>query len=188
MSATRENILQFATPRRLKLPVLRKPRIRDGAAIHALIDACKPLDLNSVYSYLILCKHFRETCVVAEEEGEIIAYTSGYIPPATPDTLFIWQVAVGPKARRRGMGKRLLGELIRRPVCRQVRYLETTITPSNEASWSLFSSFARDLDTECTDQTLFRDEHFGEDDHEPEHLLRIGPFRASAVQRLAQSQ
>ncbi|MDX1606883.1 MAG: diaminobutyrate acetyltransferase, partial [Candidatus Competibacterales bacterium] len=146
-----------------------------------------PLDLNSVYNYLILCKHFRETCVVVEEQGEIIAFTSGYIPPATPEALFIWQVAVGPKARKRGFGKRLLGELIKRPVCRNVRYLETTITPSNKASWSLFKSFARDLGTDWNDDTLFEGEHFGESGHEPEQLLRIGPFRADSPQRLAKS-
>ncbi len=171
-----------------RAPLFRPPRIRDGAAIHALIESCPPLDLNSVYSYLILCKHFSETCMVAEERGEIIAFTSGYIPPATPDTLFIWQVAVGERARGRGLGKRLLGELMRRPACRKVRHLETTITPSNQASWRLFIGFAEGLDATCEDRTLFRDEHFGEADHEPEQLLRVGPLRSSAAERLIQSR
>lgn len=187
MTTNTQNVIRIDAPRRNKPLTFRKPRVRDGAEIHALIEACPPLDLNSTYNYLILCKDFDETCVVAEEHGEIIAFTSGYIPPATPDTLFIWQVAVGEKARRRGMGKRLLGELIQRPACRKVRYLETTITPNNKASWSLFTSFAKELDADCEDRTLFRDEHFGEGDHEPEHLLRIGPFRHSAVERLVQN-
>lgn len=180
------NIVSIKAPRTPTSSLrLRKPRVGDGAAIHQLIDECKPLDLNSVYSYLLLCKHHKTTCVVVEEDGEIIAFTSGYIPPESPDTLFIWQVAVGPKARRRGLGKRMLSELIQRPICRRVKYLETTITPSNRGSWSLFTSFAEEIDADCNDRVLFEGDDFGADDHEPEQLLRIGPFRTSAVVKRA---
>lgn len=179
------NIVSIKSPRNTSLR-LRKPRVSDGAAIHQLVDECKPLDLNSVYSYLLLCKHHKETCVVVEEGGEIIAFTSGYIPPESPDTLFIWQVAVGSKARRRGLGKRMLIELIQRPICRRVKHLETTITPSNRASWSLFTRFAEELGADCNDRVLFEGDHFGDGNHEPEQLLRIGPFRDSAVKRAAQ--
>jgi len=180
------NIVSINAPRSLGLR-LRSPQLSDGAAIHRLVDECKPLDLNSVYSYLLLCKHHRETCVVAEEQGEIIAFASAYIPPGSPDTLFIWQVAVGSRARRRGLGARMVNTLMQRPVCRRVKYLETTITPSNRASWSLFNRLAEQLEADCNDRVLFEGEHFGSTDHEPEALLRIGPFNAHAVQRIAQS-
>ncbi len=37
----------------------RLPAVEDAAAIHALIDdARKPLDLNSVYCYMLLTTHF----------------------------------------------------------------------------------------------------------------------------------
>lgn len=186
MNQKHPNIVSINTPRSSGLR-LRSPRLSDGAAIHRLVDECKPLDLNSVYSYLLLCKHHRETCVVAEEQGEIIAFASGYIPPSTPDTLFIWQVAVGARARRRGLGARMVNTLMQRPVCRRVKYLETTITPSNRASWSLFSRLAEQLEADCNDRVLFEGEHFGSADHEPEALLRIGPFNTHAVQRVAQS-
>ena len=54
--------------------VFRKPEVKDAVKIHALINACKPLAVNSVYSYLLLCQHFTDTCAVAEEEGEIIKF------------------------------------------------------------------------------------------------------------------
>ncbi|MDD2638675.1 MAG: hypothetical protein PHO60_06890, partial [Methanothrix sp.] len=60
-----------ASLRRTKEFVLRKPEVSDGAKIFNLVEICKPLDLNSVYSYLLLCHHFADTCVVAELDGEI---------------------------------------------------------------------------------------------------------------------
>lgn len=156
--------------------IFREPRIEDGASVHALIQACPPLDVNSVYNYLLLCAHFERTCVVVENEGEIAAYVSGYIKPDDPEVFFVWQVAVGKAGRGRGLGKRMLHHLVERHYCQATRYMETTITPDNDASWALFRSFARDRDAPCQDRVLFASEHFGTEGHAPEHLLRIGPF------------
>ncbi|MPZ21267.1 MAG: diaminobutyrate acetyltransferase [Luteitalea sp.] len=154
----------------------RAPRLADATQVHALVDACKPLDLNSVYAYMLLCTHFADTCAIAEQDGRPVGLVSGYLEPSTSGVLFIWQVAVSPTVRGRGVAKRLLEEVLDRPACRHVHHLETTITPSNEASWSLFRAFARDRNTNFHDSTLFRSEDFGTDDHEEEQLVRIGPF------------
>jgi len=154
----------------------RKPRTEDGPKVWALIDECKPLDLNSLYCYLLVCTHFADTSVVAEVDGEIAGFISGYRKPAEPDVLFIWQVAVGAKARGRGVGKGMLREAVSRPFCEGVRYMETSITPSNKASWAMFESFAREREAECSKNTLFPAELFGAQGHEEEQLLRIGPF------------
>ncbi len=154
----------------------QEPEIAHGSAIHSLIKACPPLDVNSVYSYLLLCAHFPRTCVVVENQGEIAGYISGYIKSDDPEVFFVWQVAVGAAGRGRGLGKRMLHHLVDRPYCAGVHYMETTITPDNEASWALFRSFARDRGAECHDRVLFAPDHFGGEGHEPEHVLRIGPF------------
>ena len=75
--------------------------------------------------------------------------------------------------------KRMLKHLLAREACAEVRYIETTITPDNEASWALFRSLARDLDTELNSEVFFeRNTHFG-GEHDDEHLLVIGPFQTS---------
>lgn len=57
-----------------------------------------------------------------------------------------------------------------------MRFLETTITPDNEASWALFRSFARDFGAAVEESVLFsRERHFG-GSHDDEVLLRIGPL------------
>ncbi|HID19733.1 MAG TPA: diaminobutyrate acetyltransferase [Methanophagales archaeon] len=156
--------------------VFRKPEVKDATKIHALINTCKPLALNSVYCYLLLCQHFADTCVVAEEKGEIIAFLSGYRLPSNPKVLFVWQVAVDSRVRGGGIGKRLLREVLQRTVCHVCHFIETTITLSNTASWHLFRSFARDLEAYCEGKVYFSNEHFGEENYETEYLLRIGPF------------
>ncbi|MDD5723965.1 MAG: diaminobutyrate acetyltransferase [Syntrophales bacterium] len=154
----------------------REPRIEDGRHIHSLIDRSKPLDLNSLYCYLLLADHFRETCVVAEREGHPVGFISGYVHPSKEDTLFVWQVAVDETVRKQGIAGRMLENLVQRPSLKFVSYLETTVNPSNLRSRFLFESFAKRLRAPCTKSTLFPEDLFGDADHEAEILFRIGPF------------
>src|SRR3546814_3094851 len=104
------------------------------------------LDDNSLYCNLLQCSHFAGTCALAEIDGRAVGWISGYLPPEKPDTLFVWQVAVHPEARGRGVGKRLIRELLRRKACSRVRYIHSTITRDNRASWALFRAIADELE------------------------------------------
>lgn len=154
-------------------PKLRKPTSRDGAAIWELVKRCKPLDENSMYCNLIQCDHFRDTCVLAEMDGEPVGWVSGYVLPSDPETVFVWQVAVDEAARGHGLGRKMLAELLERKACDGVRRLQTTITKSNEASWALFTKFADRNDADIEDEAHFtRDDHF--DGAAPtEHMVTI---------------
>ncbi len=157
---------------RTRQPRLRKPNATDGADIWALVKRCKPLDENSMYANLIQADHFRDTCVVAELEGEIVGWISGHIIPERK-ALFVWQVAVSEKARGLGLGKQMLSALTRREACRGVTHLNTTITEDNAASWGLFRSFARSIGGTLSDTPYFeRDAHF-DGHHDTEHLVTI---------------
>jgi len=157
-------------------PVLRRPDRQDAAAIHRLVAECPPLDLNSVYAYLLLCEHFRDTCVAACRGARIDGFISAYIPPGRPDTLFVWQVAVHERARGQSLGKAMLRELLARPMARHVRHLETTVGPTNQASRRMFAGLARELGTCSIEEPLFDRTLFGAGEHEDEMLLKIGPF------------
>ncbi len=159
-------------------PLYRKPRDRDGAAVHRLIARCRPLDENSRYCNLLQCTHFADTSAAAELDGELMGFVSGYRVPERPDTLFIWQVAVDDRARGKGLARGLLRDILSRPGARDLGHLETTITRDNEASWALFRSLARSLGAPLQTRTLFeRDAHFA-GQHEDEVLVRIGPFKS----------
>ena len=87
------------------------PASADGADVHDLIAACPPLDTNSLYMNLIQTTHFAGTCALAREDGEVIGWVSGHIPPEEPEVFFLWQVAVGEKARGKRIPKRLVADI-----------------------------------------------------------------------------
>ena len=158
----------------------RIPCADDGPQIFKLVRSCPPLDLNSRYHYILLADHFAATSVVAEQTGKIVGYVSAYIHPKKPDTLFVWQVAVGDTVRRRGVGRALLEDILQRKGLEEVTYLETTVTPSNKPSRAMFLSLAQVYETPCDETPYFKKELFGEQGHEEERLLRIGPFQKCA--------
>jgi L-2,4-diaminobutyric acid acetyltransferase len=160
--------------------IIRAPKLEDGAAVHALIQACPPLDLNSAYLYFLICDHFRETTVVAEGEGKLVGCVTAYLRPDRPDTLFIWQVAVHSDARGQGLGRRMLDAVVDREAAAGVRWMETTISPSNTASRRLFASWAESRNLKLEERDYLEPDQFtaaGSDAvHEAECLFRIGPL------------
>lgn len=153
----------------------RSPCAEDGADVWRLIHSCEPLDNNSLYCNLLQCDHFGDTCVAAERvsDGKIVGWISAYILPDSPDTLFVWQVAVDESVQGQGIGKRMLVRLLEREACRDVRRLKTTITSDNAASWALFASFARARGGKMSHEPYFRkDAHF-DGEHPTEHMVTI---------------
>ena len=134
------------------------------------------LDVNSTYCYLLLCKHFAETCCLATMGDEVVGFVTAYLPPGRPDTLFVWQIGVTLEHRSHGLANRLLKELLQRDVCRCVRFVEATVAPTNHASRALFTALARQLDGNLSEQPYLAPTLFPQGEHEPENLLRIGPF------------
>ncbi|GAB4291309.1 MAG: diaminobutyrate acetyltransferase [Thiohalomonadaceae bacterium] len=156
--------------------LLRKPHLADGQAVHALVRRCPPLDLNSSYSYFLLCSHHADTCVVAEQAGALVGFLSAYRLPQAPHTLFVWQVAVDAGMRGQGVAGRMLEALLTRPSCTGVQFIETTVSPSNLASRRVFARFAAQRRAAWQEAVFLARGHFGGEAHEEEILLRIGPL------------
>ncbi|MBM7094877.1 diaminobutyrate acetyltransferase [Bacillus sp. H-16] len=152
-----------------------KPTVNDGAAMWKLVNSTS-LDQNSSYKYLMMCEFFGETCVAAKEQDRLVGFITAFIPPKQEDTIFIWQVGVDPSQRGKGVASKMMNELLSREACRNVRFLEATVTPSNGASEALFRGLARDFSTSCVVSTCFPAELFPEDDHESELTFRVGPM------------
>ncbi|MEV5571589.1 diaminobutyrate acetyltransferase [Spirillospora sp. NPDC052269] len=166
--------------------VLAKPTPRDGPDLWRMARESGVLDVNSAYSYTLWCRDFAATSIVARdaagepahdavhENGGARGFVTGFLRPEAPDTLFVWQVAVDPARRGRGLARLMLDGLADRLAPHGARALEATVTPGNAASTALFSSFARDRGAELTRTPLFGSDLL--DGHEPEVLFRIGPL------------
>ncbi|MFT5354923.1 MAG: L-2,4-diaminobutyric acid acetyltransferase [Polyangiales bacterium] len=157
--------------------VVRGPSLADGAAMWELVRSTEVLELNTCYAYLLLSTHFADTCLVAEAGGQIVGFVAAYRPPTQPRAIFVWQIAVSEEARGQGLGKRLLNELIDLPACADVTHLTATVTPSNQPSVRLFTSFARERGVWCERAPGLAATDFGPLEHEAEELFQIGPLR-----------
>jgi L-2,4-diaminobutyric acid acetyltransferase len=163
--------------------VIRNFAVPDVREVYRLLVANRPyVGLNSQYTYFLLAKDFSDTCLVAECNGRIVGFSSGYLPPARTDIFFNWEVAVEEKCRGHGLQRTLLLSQLSRS---RVRFLEATVNPSNEASKKNYRALAQLLETKCLEQMLFDADAFEDGSHEAEVLFRIGPFHHSTAVRLA---
>lgn len=153
--------------------IFREPQATDGDDIYSLIADCPPLDMNSSYCNFLQTTHFSKTCILVEHKGNVAGFISGYQKPNEPDVLFVWQVAVSPWARGKGLAFTMLESLLKRDELAKINAIETTITEENAASWALFKK----LDAQngnFGEVTTFLDEkeHF-KGKHDTEYLYRI---------------
>lgn len=150
----------------------------DGPALWRMAKDSVTLDVNSPYAYLLWCRDFAATSVIARVDGQPGGFVTGYRRPDEPATLMVWQVAVDSAHRGAGLAGRMLDHLAEKLVPRGVTHLETSITPDNEASQRLFSGFAQRWDAELDRSELFEAALFG-DSHLAEELFRIGSLRVN---------
>lgn len=158
---------------------LRRPVASDAIDMRRLAQATEVLDVNSTYAYLLLATDFADTSIVADDDGELCGFITGYHPPGRPEVLFVWQVAVAPPNQGHGVAAAMLDRLVARvrndrrghPVT-----VEATVTPSNRRSRRFFTSFAERHGVPITEHPRFGAEFLDADrEHEDEPILRIGP-------------
>lgn len=153
-----------------------RPRADDGRDLWRLAGDCE-LDVNSPYCYVLWCRDFAGTSVVARDGHTVVGFVTGFVRPGQPDTLFVWQVAVDGAYRGRRIGRRMLDHLGLVMAELGCRHMEATVTPDNAASMRMFESFARAHEAPFTWTAGFGSEMFP-DHHQPEALIRIGPLPA----------
>lgn len=156
--------------------VLRKPVLKDGVKIFQLANSVGGLDVNSRYSYLLMCQKFADTCVVAGNGDEIVGFSIAFLDPKKAEILFVWQIAVSDKYRNCGLATTMLYHILMRKYNPEIQLIETSITPSNTASQALFRNLSIDLKCEIKEQKFFKEECFGGEGHEAENLYQIGPI------------
>lgn len=160
---------------------LRAPRQSDGAAMWRLTRDTGVLDLNSSYQYLLWCRDFSATSVVAvsDHDQQLMGYITGFMRPDDPAVLMIWQVAVDDAARGHGLASRMLDFLVETT---SAQSLETTVTDDNAASNRLFASLAERHGANHDITALFTPDMYP-DNHDTEYLHSIGPLTPTSEQK-----
>ncbi len=158
---------------------IEKPTLHDAMAMHHLAEESGALDVNSRYAYLLCARLFRGSCRVARSpQGKVLGFVTGIVDPESRDTLFVWQVAVHRSARGRQLGAKMITEIAD---ALQVRFVEATVTPSNEPSSRMFTKIADLLNADIQRTTGFPPELFLPEPHEAEALVRVGPIPNNVI-------
>ncbi|WP_078059965.1 MULTISPECIES: diaminobutyrate acetyltransferase [Gracilibacillus] len=152
------------------------PTATDGAGMWELVTK-STLDSNSPYKYMLMNEYFGDTCVVAKQKNQIVGFITAFISPKKQDAVFVWQIGVDSSQRGKGIASKMLHYLLDSEACKNVRFVESTITPDNKASQSLFQRLARDYHTDITSSECFTKEMFPGDDHEEELKYVVGPIK-----------
>ncbi|MFM2484188.1 diaminobutyrate acetyltransferase [Celerinatantimonas yamalensis] len=157
--------------------IFRQPTLQDGMAVYQLIQDCPPLDTNSSYCNLLQCSHFAATSIAAfDAHQHLVGFISGYTLADSPNTLFIWQVAVTRQARGKSLAKQMLNHLIERIT---PQFIHTTITDDNQPSWGLFRAIAHQHNVPLADKPYFDSQQHFAGAHPSEQLVILGPFQAA---------
>jgi L-2,4-diaminobutyric acid acetyltransferase len=160
---------------------IRKVKVEDIKEVYKLLVDNRPyVGLNSRYTYFLLARDFSDTCVVAEHDGKIIGFSSGYISQSRTDTFFNWETVVHQDYRGNNLQKQMLLHQLRNT---NVKYFEGTVNPSNQISEKNFFDLAELLNSKCQKKVLFKEEDFENDGHEAEILCRIGPIPKNKLQK-----
>ncbi|WP_116245453.1 diaminobutyrate acetyltransferase [Nocardiopsis sp. FIRDI 009] len=154
--------------------VFRRPEPADARAVWHLVDQSDQLDNNSEYYYMIWFRDFARTSVVAELDGEVIGFLSGYRRPERPDTYFVWQEAVKPRHGIPFLGVKLFDHAVQEQILDGARYVEATVSEENTPIVMVLKRFAKRWAAPVDRSVLFSSADFGGGHHE-ETLYRIGP-------------
>ena len=158
---------------------IETPTLQDAVAMHRLAEESGVLDVNSRYAYLLCVRLFTWSCRIARNQsGEVRGFVTAIVDPEATNTLFVWQVAVDPSARGRGLGAKMIADIVAKL---EVQIVEATVTPSNAPSSRMFDRIAAGLKAEVQRFPGFAPELFAPATHEAEELLRIGPIPNNVI-------
>jgi len=155
----------------------RRTTAKDGVVVWQTVQDAGTLELNTAYFYLIFCSDFGQTCLVAEQDNQVVGVLIGYRGVKEPETAFCWQIGVLPAWRGQGLARRMLDAWLDLPAICDARWLTATVADDNEASKRLFLGFAQSNGLPCEVSPYFTEDLLPAG-HQPEPLYRIGPITA----------
>ncbi len=75
-----------------------------------------------------------EQALIAEEDGQVVGFLLGFLAPTSPKSAYVHLVGIHPEHRRRGVGKELYEQFIRRARGAGAQRIKAITTVGNEGS------------------------------------------------------
>ncbi|AQU81280.1 MULTISPECIES: diaminobutyrate acetyltransferase [unclassified Halomonas] len=151
------------------------PSISDATSIYHIAQKTPQLDSYPEYFYLLWCRDFKNTSLVAKKRENIAGFIIGYLRPDDPQTLLLWQQAMSKETINKGIGIKLLYNLTKQCSLKGTRFIEATIDPSNKGAEKTLKGISKLFNTKISKKDIF-DENLFSTNHHKEVLVRIGPL------------
>ncbi|CAJ36530.1 GNAT family N-acetyltransferase [Methanocella arvoryzae] len=88
--------------------------------------------------YHVMCVHFRGTCFVAEDRGELIGYLLGFRSQALPDQAYMHLLQVAPSYRGLGVGQRLFSQFQQAAIAMGCKKITAVSRPQNKTGMAFY--------------------------------------------------
>ncbi len=122
------------------MPLIRQAHEKEFLKVYDLIRKINTLENYPEHFFKIMIRYFRNTFFVAEENGGLIGVCWGFLSQKNEDTCFLWQIGVIKAFQGKGIGRSMLGSFERALRSRNIKKIELTIAPDNQASQRLFKT------------------------------------------------
>lgn len=141
---------------------IRALKEEDIKAVREILTQGEPFVASyNNYIYWMLGKYFPSTCLVAEENGQILGYI-GALLSAEKQKIFIWQIAVKPEERGRRIGRKLLKRILLVAGDMGIMQLEIAINDENIPCRHMVEKLVQDLRGTITKKEKYQDAGFCE--------------------------
>src|SRR3989344_5972058 len=122
---------------------IRNCIVDDISEVRQFLSRNKPLGTHSPATYWVLFTYFNNSYFVAEENNKIIGFTGGLKSTSQPGVFHLWQMGVDKEHRRKGFAEKLFYSVLKEALQMKCIKLQISMVPENEASYNLFTKFAK---------------------------------------------
>jgi L-2,4-diaminobutyric acid acetyltransferase len=118
--------------------IIRNPKEEEFLDVYKFVSNCKPLENYYEHFYKIMLRYFRNSCVLAKLDDDIVGFMLGFTSQVDKDIFFLWQIGVKSDMQNRRIGKKILEETERLAKNIGCTKIHTTVDPGNIHSQRLF--------------------------------------------------
>lgn len=141
---------------------IRQLTEHDIPAVRQILTQGEPFVASyNHYIYWMLGKYFSSTCLVAEEQDQILGYI-GALVSAEKQKVFVWQIAVKSNERGRHIGRKLLENVVLATKKMGIEQLEIAINEENHSCRHMVEKLVQDLGGTIAEKDRYKDEGFCE--------------------------
>ena len=74
--------------------IIRNCTVEDVDRVRRFVDACKPLELHTSFTYWAIFNYFSNLCFLMIEDEKLIGFISGIRSSLDKDAVYLWQIGV----------------------------------------------------------------------------------------------